>query len=191
MTYVEFSEPTPQIARSSVRTVELGFKSAVGRGKDLPVAAVTLASDIRIGEGVAEDQYTGISHLHAEVNAMQRAQSDFPLLRPKTLITNLEPCVDCQDFLSTIPSLETVMFLLSRQELIDINLVNERQPIDESDERPYRVIRLDQPKLHHHGLELFKTAHRETQGENKGAVTFDKQKLFLAQRAFKLFQANL
>jgi len=173
--------------------MELGFESALKTGKDLPVGAVALVSDMTLGEGVASDQSTGHSHLHAEVNAVQKAvqlQADYPYLEPTTIVTNVEPCTDCQDFLATIPSIKSVMYLIPRWELARMNLVLDREPIEQSDERPYDVFRLDQPDLYRHGLALFETAHRETQGDNKGLVTFYRPKLLIAQRAFKSFQAS-
>ncbi len=178
MSFGENLDASPRLARSGERAMQLAIGSALSHGTDIPVGAVALRSDMILGEGIASDQRTGDAHLHAEVDAIRNTRTT--AFTADTLVTTMEPCSACQDFISTQETIEMVAYILPRDELVTRNLVNKRETIHQRHARkrlPFDIVRLDQPQLYRKGLALLDNTKRDIP---TGVVTINKPGLLEA-----------
>lgn len=151
MSSVESFDRNMLFENTAQRAINLAEYSALNNGKDIPIGAVALLGAAIAGEGYAMDGTSGIKHMHAEVVSLKKAQYS-----PDTVVTTMEPCEQCQDYMAEIESIKTVVYVTPRTELSDRLLVNPRPSIDERIARyelPYRVVRLSSPTLIQRALE--------------------------------------
>lgn len=156
------------------------IESAMVYSADMPVGAVAITNGEIVGYGTANDQRKGDPLLHAEVEAVQDAlYGDVPR-RPDTIVTTLEPCGQCQDYLAGIGGLRRVVFGLPRSEASDRGLVAAR-PISAAERAKSRgysfeVVHMDNPSLSTIGKAVLDSVL--SRDFETGAVTIDRALLF-------------
>ena len=172
------SDPAIQDRAALQRAIGLAIEGAFSYGIDLPVGAVALEGGAIIGRGFANDGRFGLSHLHAEQAAIYDTDFDTMGGKPETLVVTLEPCGDCQQMLSKIPTLEKVVFGISRAEIAGIGLVNPKdEDIFESVKRRgynYDVEMVEDDELHSAGRTLLNNVTRNIK---TGKVEIDRDGL--------------
>lgn len=133
------------------RTTNLAIESAFTYGIDLPVGAVAALRDEIVGRHFAGDRRLGYDQMHAEYMASMDTIVGMGSACMDTIVVNVEPCNNCQDYLATLPSLTRVGFGLSRQQVADLGLVRpHRETIFERAARkhlPFEVVHIDDPEL--------------------------------------------
>lgn len=87
---------------------------AVTYGVDMPVGAATSKDGTILSATYAQDNLLGDEDAHAELMAIRRTSEEFPGAAPDTIAVTLEPCSACQEYLSTIPGLRLVVYVLPR-----------------------------------------------------------------------------
>lgn len=156
------------------RAIILSIESASTYGLDLPVGAVALHRGEVIGRGFANDRRFRQDPFHAEIMAILDTRFDVMRGQTDTLVTSLEPCNRCQDFVADERSIKRVAFGLSRAEVAAMGLVRPAQEnIFERKERlglPYEVVQIDDKVLHSVGLTILKHVERDP---DSGIVVFD------------------
>ncbi len=155
------------------RATSLAIESAFRFGADLPVGA-TIGNDSEQIAGVfASDNRTGVDELHAERYALYK--SEMYGFIPKMLGVTMEPCSPCQNAISS-NSVEDCYFVLSREQVSDLGLVNSRPglldgPIET--ESPYYT-QVSDPLLTDINLAILSNVHRNS---DSGNVVVDTEKL--------------
>ncbi|MDB5175254.1 MAG: hypothetical protein JWM81_112 [Candidatus Saccharibacteria bacterium] len=159
----------------------LALESAFTHGIDMPVGAVALRGAEIVGRGFASDRRLGQPILHAEVMSLFDTKFDVAGAVSGTVVTTLEPCTQCQDYLATQPGLTRVAFGLSRADAASRGLVNHHdETIFERATRvslPYEVVQVDDAHLRAVGLTILDNIWRDT---GTGAIRVDTASLSLA-----------
>lgn len=151
-----------RLAAAWQRTTELALESARTYGLDFPVGAVALDGVDIVGRGFANDNRFGHGLMHAEV--MANSDTMFNHEQPDTIVVNVEPCPQCQRYLSGINGLKKVAFGLSRHDLADKGLL---RPHDEdifsrAADLPFEVEQIDDPALRADNLAIYDHVQRDS-----------------------------
>lgn len=148
----------------------IAIESAFKYGLDLPVGAVTASGDWINGRYFASDRRAGYKQMHAEYMAVQDASLDIMAPRPDTIVVTIEPCDSCQDYLSTVGSIQRVGFGLTRQEVAEMGIVKpHEETIFERAQRiglPYEVVQIDDPFWQEVGRTIIRNVKRDPKTES-------------------------
>ena len=171
MTQPQSGESSREVVLSSPNIpahLHNGLKRALGQavesvwlhGADMPVGAIALHEERIVGVGYASDRRLNDPLLHAEAVAIFDASSE-PI---DTVITTLEPCVQCQDFIADQPGIKQVAYGLPRLEASNRGLIRHHdETAGERAERmqlPFEIVRLDDPSLRAIGRSILDSVSR-------------------------------
>lgn len=141
------------------RAINLAIESAFTNGLDLPVGAVSLQGGEIIGRGFAKDKRHNLPQLHAERMAILDTEFDVMGGKPDTIVSSLEPCNSCQDFLAQESSIRRVVFGVRRAEIVAKGLARpaEADIFQRADRLgfSYEVTQVDDEQLCLAGLTIF------------------------------------
>lgn len=151
------------------RRFRVGLREALGNaiasafehGADMPVGAVTMNGKHIVGVGYASDRRLENPLLHAEAMAIiDSAGEPFD-----TLVSTLEPCTQCQDFIAGHDHIKQVAYGLPRTEASDRGLIRAHE--ESAAERvarlglPFEVIRLDDSLFRNIGRNVLDSVTRD------------------------------
>lgn len=162
------------------RAIGLAIESAFRFGQDLPAGAVVANDHSITGRYYASDVRLDWTPMHAEVMALIDSAYNDTAGDPNTLVVNLEPCDNCQDFIAKRDwgRIERVGFGISREELADRGLV---KPHDETIyervarlDYPFEVFQIQDDELHKAGSVILDHVQRDI---STGIVRVDTERL--------------
>jgi tRNA(Arg) A34 adenosine deaminase TadA len=112
-----------RLERAASTAVGLSLMSVLENGAEYPVGAVALGREGIVGSGYALDRTTGDELMHAEVAAALTAQAKNQKFT--TIVTSMEPCIQCQDYLHENTNVKRIAYVLGREESIRRHHVND------------------------------------------------------------------
>jgi tRNA(Arg) A34 adenosine deaminase TadA len=156
---------------------DIETRASQGKVFDYPVASLVLDETgiMRLGEGVSTDKLSGDPTSHAELNALERAQTSG--FESAIVVSTMESCVMCQKGIThQIGHNGLIAYVMSRTLAEQLEHVNQRPTTDHASIQGVRSLQLMHPRLQKKGQTLFR--NHVSRDRETGVTTIDPTSLY-------------